>query len=189
MRSQQQKSCKRRKKHKMYKVILLHLAVSASPSLPSALILSFVFSRKIAISISSPAIFSLQKINERKQAHLAVIVFLAPQVEQFKGLLAWCVHIQPKIALSHFSTCISTSTHALMHNHMRGLTHYLQLRWRNKHIDKTISLISSVCQNVIPQPLSYYHSFNIYSGSLNNRPRRSCPTVIPITTSEHTLGR
>ena len=86
--------------------------------------------------------------------------------------------------LSHFSTYIPTYTHPFIHIHR--LTHNLQLGWCNKHIDKTISVISSVCQNVIPQPHSHYHGFSIYSGSLNKRPRPSWPTVIPISTPTHT---
>lgn len=56
----------------------------------------------------------------------------------------------------------------------------------HKHTDKTISIISRVCQDVTPQPRSHYHCFSIYSGSLNKRPRASWPRVITISTPTHT---
>lgn len=55
----------------------------------------------------------------------------------------------------------------------------------HKHTDKTISIISRVCQDVASQPCSHYHCFSIYSGSLNKRLGASWPRVITILTPTH----
>lgn len=85
-RNQEWKSCRTLSKTRCIKVIMLQLAIPPPPPfLHPSFLLYFVFSRSIILSISSPSIFPHQKINERKQAHLVVIVFLTLQFWQFYG--------------------------------------------------------------------------------------------------------